>query len=80
MGPLSPINDLAGVLIQQYSDDLEETIEMVVQRELAEAKEVGLKGVQRFVLKNHLIFQEFFCVAFQTGLLIPFYRQIYTQV
>jgi len=52
MGPLSPINDLAGVLIQQYSDDLEETIEMVVQQELAEAKEEGLKGVQRFVYNN----------------------------
>ncbi|MBL4560885.1 MAG: hypothetical protein JKX79_07850 [Labilibaculum sp.] len=51
MGPLSPINDLAGVLIQQYSNDLEETLEMVVQDELAEAKEEGLKGVQRFVNK-----------------------------
>ncbi|MFA9372122.1 MAG: hypothetical protein ACERIH_10470 [Labilibaculum antarcticum] len=49
MGPLSPINDLAGVLIQQYSGELDETIEMVVQDELAMAKEEGLKGVQRFV-------------------------------
>ena len=52
MGPLSPINDLAGVLIQQYSNDLEETIEMLVQQELAEAKEEGLKGVQSFVYNN----------------------------
>ncbi|MBL4559644.1 MAG: hypothetical protein JKX79_01530 [Labilibaculum sp.] len=52
MGPLSPINDLAGVLIQQYSNDLEETLEMLVQQELAEAKEEGLKGVQRFVYNN----------------------------
>ncbi|PCH67755.1 MAG: hypothetical protein COC06_10695 [Bacteroidales bacterium] len=52
MGSLSPINDLAGVLIQQYSDDLEETIEMLVLQELAEAKEEGLKGVQRFVYNN----------------------------
>ncbi|MFA9372125.1 MAG: hypothetical protein ACERIH_10485 [Labilibaculum antarcticum] len=52
MGPLSPINDLAGVLIQQYSDDLEETLERVVQDELAEAKEKGLKGVQSFVYNN----------------------------
>nr|WP_320117743.1 hypothetical protein [uncultured Marinifilum sp.] len=49
LGPISPINDLAGVLIQQYSDDLEETLEKAVQDELAMAKEEGLKGVQRFV-------------------------------
>ncbi|MFA9372113.1 MAG: hypothetical protein ACERIH_10425 [Labilibaculum antarcticum] len=52
MGPLSPINDLAGVLIQQYSGELDETIEMVVQDELAMAKEEGLKGVQSFVYNN----------------------------
>ncbi len=49
MGPLSPINDLAGVLIQQYSGELDETLEMAVQQELAMAKEEGLKGVKRFV-------------------------------
>ncbi|MFA9372120.1 MAG: hypothetical protein ACERIH_10460 [Labilibaculum antarcticum] len=49
MGPLSPINDLAGVLIQQYSDDLEETLEKVLQDELAEAKKQGLSAVQGFV-------------------------------
>ncbi|MFA9372118.1 MAG: hypothetical protein ACERIH_10450 [Labilibaculum antarcticum] len=52
MGPLSPINDLAGVLIQQYVDDIEETLEMAVQLELAEAKEEGLKGVKSFVYNN----------------------------
>nr|WP_320117749.1 hypothetical protein [uncultured Marinifilum sp.] len=52
MGPLSPINDLAGVLIQQYADDLDETLEMAVQDELAMAKEEGLKGVQSFVYNN----------------------------
>ncbi len=52
MGPLSPINDLAGVLIQQYADDLDETIEMVVQQQLAEAKAEGLSAVQSFVY-NH---------------------------
>ena len=33
MGPLSPINDLAGVFIQQYADELDETLEMAVQKE-----------------------------------------------
>ena len=52
MGPLSPINDLAGVLIQQYADDLDETLEMVLQEELAMAKKEGLKGIQQFVYNN----------------------------
>ncbi|MBL4559646.1 MAG: hypothetical protein JKX79_01540, partial [Labilibaculum sp.] len=49
MGPLSPINDLAGVLIQQYSNDLEETLEMIFQQELAEAKLGGLEKVRSFI-------------------------------
>ncbi|MFA9372115.1 MAG: hypothetical protein ACERIH_10435 [Labilibaculum antarcticum] len=40
---------MAGVLIQQYSGELEESLEMVLQDELVMAKEEGLKGVQRFV-------------------------------
>jgi hypothetical protein len=52
MEPLSSINDLAGVLIQQYSGDLDETLEMVLQGELVEAKEKGLKGVKGFVYNN----------------------------
>ena len=49
MGPLSPINDLAGVLIQQYADDLDESLEMVFQQELAEAKAEGLNYLRNFV-------------------------------
>jgi len=49
MGPLSPINDLAGVLIQQYADDLDKSLETVFQQELAEAKLGGLEKVQSFI-------------------------------
>ena len=52
MGPLSPINDLAGMLIQQYGSDIDEDLEMVFQQELAEAKSKGLSAVQSFVFEN----------------------------
>ncbi len=52
LGVLTPLNNLAGVIISDMVADIDETHEAVFQQELAKAKEEGLEAVERLVSNN----------------------------
>ncbi len=49
LGLLTPLNNLAGVIISDMVADIDETHEAVFQQELAKAKEQGLEAVDVLV-------------------------------
>ncbi len=52
LGPFTPINALAGLMVSDLVADIDETHEQAFQLELTQAKEEGLEAVKRLVGHN----------------------------
>lgn len=52
LGPLTPISSLAGILVSEMANDIDQSLEEVFQMQLDEAKELGVEAV-KYIAKHN---------------------------